>query len=80
MNDPIYLTDVLKRERRKTIGNQARSRYNRSSPQSNNTESHFIASCANFALKYTAKDHEDEDEYGGATADFLHNDFYVDMV
>ncbi|KAK3716239.1 hypothetical protein QZH41_006214 [Actinostola sp. cb2023] len=32
--------------------------------------------CANFALKSTAKDHEDE--YGGAAADFLHNDFYVD--
>ncbi|KAK3724979.1 hypothetical protein QZH41_017459, partial [Actinostola sp. cb2023] len=32
--------------------------------------------CANFALKSTAKDHEDE--YGGAAADFLRNDFYVD--
>ncbi|KAK3724970.1 hypothetical protein QZH41_005872 [Actinostola sp. cb2023] len=35
-NDPIYSPDALKRERRKTIGNPARSRYNRSSPQANN--------------------------------------------
>ena len=32
--------------------------------------------CANFALKSTANDFEEE--FGASTADFLRNDFYVD--
>ena len=38
--------------------------------------SHIIPGCANFALKSTANDFEEE--FGASTANFLRNDFYVD--